>query len=195
LWIVHQALPNTSDDQNPYTVSADMKHRSGISSATMYYRTTGSGAYTSVAMTNSGGNTWVADIPAQAIGTTIQYYVEGNAVNGKTTVRPLVAPTGYWEFEVNATAGIEDLTSFDFQEIYPNPASAITVIPVNSPIETEGTITLRDITGKVVQEIHNGTISAGEQNFFLFADQFASGSYLVTIDLGEFVLTQKLMIK
>ncbi|MFK7784633.1 MAG: agmatine deiminase family protein [Crocinitomicaceae bacterium] len=195
LWIVHQALDDTSDDVNPYTVSAEIKHRSGISSATMYYRTAGSGAYASVPMTNTGGATWVADIPAQTIGTTIQYYVEGNAVNGKTTVRPLVAPTGYWEFDVTAVSGIEDLTSFEFQAIYPNPANAITVVPVNSPIETEGVITLRDITGKVVHEIHNGVISAGEQNFFLFADQFASGSYLVTIELGEFVLTQKLMIK
>ena len=194
LWIVHQPLDDTNDETNPYQVSADIKHRSGIASATLYHRT-GGGAYTPVSMTNSAGDTWVADIPAQSIGTVIQYYVEGNAVSGKTTVRPLVAPTGYWEFEVTGLAGIEDLTSFEFQDIYPNPAGGITVVPVNSPIEIEGVITLRDMTGKEVHEIHNGTISAGEQKFFLFADQFAAGSYLVTIDLGGYVMTQKLMIK
>ncbi len=195
LWIVHQALEDTNDDMNPYEVSAEIKHRSGISSATMYYRTGGAGAYASVAMTNTTGDTWVADIPAQPVGTVIQYYVEGNAVNGKTAVRPMPAPAGYWEFEVTGVSGIEDLTSFEFQSIYPNPASAITVVPVNSPIDTEGVITLRDMTGKAVHVIHDGAINAGEQNFFLFADQFASGSYLVTIDLGGYVMTQKLMIK
>jgi len=195
LWIVHQALEDTNDDLNPYQVSAEIKHRSGISGATMYYRIGTSGSYNAVSMTNSIGATWVADIPAQAAGTIIQYYIEGNAVNGKTTVRPLVAPNGFWEFEITGVSGIEDLTSFEFREIYPNPASAITVIPVSSPIQTEGVITLRDLTGKTVHEIHNGLISSGEQNFFFFADQFASGSYLVTIDLGGFVLTQKLMIK
>lgn len=197
LWIVHQSLVDTYDDTNPYTVNADMKHVSGIANATLYYRVGTSGSYTSVSMSNTGGDTWSADIPAQAVGSIIQYYVEGNSVSGKTAVRPMPAPAGYWDFRVlgGGSSGLDELSNVELADIFPNPANAITCIPVNVINETEGTIALRDMTGKIVKEIHAGVIPAGESKYFIFANEYAAGAYMITIDLGDYRIAKKLMIK
>lgn len=100
LLISYPLLPNTNDTQNDYTLEAYINHRSGVDSATLWYRTNDGGAYTPLAMTDIGGNTWSANIPAQGFNTTVQYYVEATAVSGKVQTRPMPAPAGYDEFEV-----------------------------------------------------------------------------------------------
>ncbi len=194
--IVHQPLNDTYDDTNPYFVSAEIQHRTGIQSANVYYATTQGGPYTAIAMTYSGsGNTWTANIPAQSAGTTIYYYIEGTSNSGKVQVRPIVAPQGYWEFDVLGGAGLNELASAQMLEVFPNPASAITCIPVNSAIATEGSITLQDLTGKIIEVIHDGEIPMGDSKYFLFADNYAAGSYLIVLESNGRRLTQKLMIR
>ncbi|MDX2360651.1 MAG: agmatine deiminase family protein [Crocinitomicaceae bacterium] len=192
--ITHQPLDDTYD-VSPYLVSAEVQHASGIASATMYWSLIAGGPYTSVTMTAGSGDTWSADIPGQIAGTTVYYYVEGVANNGKTQVRPIVAPDGYWAFDVLALNGINELSGVVLDEVFPNPASAITCIPVTAGAATEGTITLRDITGKVVQTIHDGTIPMGDSKYFFLAHEFASGSYLVVIETSNSTITKKVMIR
>jgi agmatine/peptidylarginine deiminase/PKD repeat protein len=104
LWIAHPRLRDTYDTENDYLVQAVIKHRSGISAATLYYRMQEEGAYSEVPMslTFPDEDTWTAAIPAQAAGTTIHYYIEAVANSGKQQVRPLVAPEGYFRFRVKA---------------------------------------------------------------------------------------------
>ena len=194
--IVHQPLEDTYDDVNPYLVSAEIQHVSNIASATMYYGTAAGGPYTSMPMTYAGvGNTWTANIPAQAVGTTIYYYVEGTSNSGKTQVRPIVAPQGYWAFEVLGGLGIDELSVIEVADVFPNPASAITCIPVSTAQAAEGRITLRDITGKLVATIHDGTIPMGESKYFFFANEYATGSYMVVIEANGSRISKKLMIR
>ncbi len=195
--ITHQELEDTYDDANPYTVTAEIKHRSGISSATLYYKTSLTGPYTSVPMTLAGMDNYSANIPAQSVGTKIYYYVEGNAVSGKTQVRPIVAPDGYWEFEVLATVGVEEFANhgISLDEVFPNPANAITCIPLSAEVATTARITLRDITGKVVEVIHNGEVPVGESKYFFMANNYSAGSYMVVIETGNSVMSKKVMIK
>lgn len=56
-------------------ISADVTDTDGITLVELSYRTGGSGAYTSVAMTNSSGDTYEASIPAQSEGTLVEYYI------------------------------------------------------------------------------------------------------------------------
>ncbi|MCO4814920.1 MAG: agmatine deiminase family protein, partial [Flavobacteriales bacterium] len=193
--ITHQPLDDTFDDVNPYMVNADVEHRSGIVSASLYWSTTAGGPYTSIAMTAGSGDSWSANIPAQTVGTTVYYYVEGVATSGKTQVRPIVAPEGHWEFDVLDVLGIDELNNVTMSEVFPNPASAITCVPVSSNSAQEGSITLRDITGKVIQIIHEGTIPMGESKYFFLAHEYAAGSYFVVIETAETSITKKVMIR
>jgi len=104
LWIAHARLRDTYDAENEYVVAAKIRHRSGISGATLYYRTQEGAPYTAVGMslTNVAENIWSAAIPAQPAGTEIQYYLHGTAHSGKQQVRPIVAPEGYFRFRVKA---------------------------------------------------------------------------------------------
>lgn len=104
LWIAHARLRDTYDAVNDYPVTAKIRHRSGISDATLYYRTDEAAPYTAVAMnlTDVAESIWLADIPAQPAGTEIQYYIHAVALSGKQQVRPIVAPEGYFRFRVKA---------------------------------------------------------------------------------------------
>ena len=197
LLISHQALEDTYNTTSPYSVKAYMNHKSGISSATLYWTADTTAGYSAIPMSAIATDSFAADIPVQTVDTEIFYYVEGHAVSGKQQVRPITAPEGYWSFEVFGGANITDhaTNGVGLGDVYPNPASAITCIPVTSLHNTEARICLRDVTGKLVDEIHNGSLPMGESKYFLFANLYPAGSYLIVIESGESVITKKLMIR
>jgi agmatine deiminase len=196
LLISHQPLDDTFDDVNPYTVDAYMKHVSGMNTQTLYWTTNLASGFTNAVMTSIGNDNYTADIPAQPVGTHIYYYVEGMSVSNKTQVRPIVAPTGYWEFEVLGPVGIEENNlDMSMQSIFPNPANAITCIPVESNGTAKGSITLYDVLGKEVKTIYSGDFPSGESKYFLDASTLTKGAYMVVLETNSIKKTQKLMVK
>ncbi|MGB6037176.1 MAG: agmatine deiminase family protein, partial [Cryomorphaceae bacterium] len=157
--IVHNSLADTEDDTNPYEVMATVEHRSGIASSTLHWRLAGDDEFSLVEMTPGEGVEWLANIPGQSVGSVIEYYVSAVAENGKTQVRPIVAPEGFWTFEVLGT-----ITSVNTQDliklanVYPNPATDLVSIPINAQRRLDVTVYLTDITGKVVKQIHSGEL-------------------------------------
>ena len=151
--ISHQPLDDTEDSVNPYPVEALVQHRSGIDNAKLFWRVAGETDYSEVAMTAAMEDMWNADIPAQPEGTVVQYYIEGTSVSGKVQDRPMPAPEGYWQFRVGEIAvnGISGVSSFaGFQPAFPNPASAITCVPVELKTAATGRLVLRDASGRLI---------------------------------------------
>ena len=197
LYITHKKLENTSDTQNDYNASATILHRDGIASASLWYKTNLTDSYIELPMTNNNGDQWSTDIPAQPLGTTVYYYIQGNAANGKQGVHPFPAPEGYHKFDVmdESTANLAEGQYLELKKIYPNPAKAITVIPVVCNNVQNIEITMFDLKGSAVKEIFKGVISAGEKNFFIDASQYPSGIYQVAISADAFEQKQKLVIQ
>ncbi len=198
LLITHQNLPNvTSAVVDDYTVEAEIKHRDGISNAIMYYKTDLAATYVASVMTNTSDDTWVADIPNQPEGTTVYYYIQGTANDGKMQVRPITAPDGYYKFTVTGlVSNKERFSNTEIEPIFPNPASAITCIPVNSEQRIENaSIVLIDVLGRTVASIHDGSIPTGESKYFIDASKLHSGTYFVRLSSNEKSVTQKLMVK
>ncbi len=198
LLIKHQALPNTTNSTIDYSVEAKIMHKSGISAATMYYRTDISQAFVSVSMTllNPLTDNWTANIPAQIDGTIIHYYIQAQAVTGKQQVRPITAPTGYYTFEVYQPLNIEEMTSaVDFKNAYPNPSKGITCIPVQTLSSVKGSIKLFDIAGREIATIFEGEFTRGNSNYFINTQEISSGAYLLILQQGEVKQAQKLMIR
>lgn len=194
LLISHQNLPDTQDDQNPYTVNALIRHKSGISNATLYFKTDLSGSYSSVPMTLSSGNNWIAAIPAQSVGTRIYYYIHAEAVSGKQQVRPMTAPGGYFSFEVTGLNTVNELTSDIFESVFPNPTNGLTCIPLNNPIAFEGKLELMDQTGRTVQLIHDGIFVKGPRKYFFNAKDLPSGMFYLVLSTPNGHFTQKIGI-
>jgi agmatine deiminase len=195
LLISHQPLQDTYDSNNPYFVSAYLNHRSGIERSTIFWRLQGDNTFNTIEMT-SGLTNWEGYIPAQPVGSIIEYYIEGESVSGKIQVRPMPAPSGYWTFEVLGTPlEVSSITTNMIQRIYPNPASAITCIEVTVLQSQHASISLIDIAGRTVANIHEGIVPQGTSNYFLHANQYESGAYRVLIQSGNVYQTLPLMIK
>ena len=198
IYISHQKLEDTNDDVNPYQATAFVKHKDGITGASIWYKTSIGGAYTEVAMTNTSGDDWSGLIPAQPAGTTVYYYIEGTAVGGKQVTHPIPAPAGYHTFEVtgggSGGASIDE-NPIELLDIYPNPASEITVIPVHSNHNVNCSISLTNMLGEVVEVIYTGPLAQGDKNFFIDASIHAAGMYQVMVQMDDYKTYKKLVIQ
>jgi len=90
---------------------------------------------------------------------------------------------------------LEEGDDIQLNKIYPNPAKAITVIPITSNRQQKVRIQLMNLQGKIVNEVYNGEIVAGDKNFFIDASFYASGLYQVRIQTDEYEQVQKLVIE
>jgi agmatine deiminase len=196
LLISHQALPNTTNTTTPYQVDALIRHRSGIQTATLYWTTDTSQAWQTVTISaNTSPNGFTGFIPAQAAGTTVFYYIEATSVSGKTQVRPMPAPAGWWKFTVTGPNAVELNTAPEFKPAYPNPSHGITCIPVSLPTSTTGQLLLTDMLGRTVQVIHNGSFTAGERNYFIDSSALPAGAYHLILHTETGRAVQSLMIR
>jgi len=195
LLISHQALSDTEDTDNPYAVNAYMNHRLGVVNANMYWKTDLGSDYNLAAMTDIGDNTWTADIPSQAANTRVYYYVEGFAADGKVQTRPMPAPEGYWTFRVGSFVSVGEIELGAFQPAFPNPAGAITCVPLDLNGSTSGSLRLIDVTGREVEVIKEGLFPQGESKYFFDASQFEAGMYLLSFEANGARLTQRIVIK
>jgi agmatine/peptidylarginine deiminase len=200
LLIVHQKLEDTYNYQTPYAVNARIQHKSGIQSGMVYWTTdtTANWQTASMTLTDVVNNIWTANIPPQPPTTVIYYYIEGQANSGKMQVRPITAPTGYWHFKILGDPPPPlSVNEIDAKPLmpYPNPANAITCIPVSAKGETNGHIYLTNVVGQKILDIHNGNIPAGTTNYFINASTLAQGMYLITVETPRAKTTVKLMVK
>lgn len=198
LWISHQNLPDTDDEVNPYQVHAMIRHKSGIASAMLYYKTDLAGAYSSVPMIfnpSVAQNNWTAQIPAQSIGTTVYYYIAAESNTGKTQVRPMPAPDGYFEFDVLGSLSLESVIELTVSRIFPNPSNGLTVIATNFQKPFFGKMYLTNQLGQTVNVIHEGEFVGGDRRYFVDVENLESGIYNVIVESEAGVSSTKLAVK
>ena len=198
LLISHQQLANTCDTINPYSVVALIKHRSGIQSATLYYRTDTLQPYNSVSMTAIAGmnDYFETYIPAQSGGSRVYYYIEAYSSTGKHQIRPMPAPQGYFYFDVLQTTNIDAIDNpITISNIFPNPASAITCLPYSGRIGTILSIKICDVNGKLVYESQNTAKSNGQNFAFFDVSKFMPGIYFLKSETKNSINIQKILVK
>ena len=175
-------------------IIASIKHVSGISTATLYYKSELSASYQSVEMNTIDDDEWLGTISSTAEGK-VYYYLEATAGNGKTITRPIPAPDGYFTIDVNCADPIvcENLET-KLESVFPNPASAITCIPLTSNVHSDIEIELLDILGRTITQIYKGTNPIGETKYFFNAQNYPSGIYLVQLKSANNLQSQKVLI-
>ncbi|MCS7035824.1 MAG: agmatine deiminase family protein [Saprospiraceae bacterium] len=208
LLILHQPLSNQVSScmvnnaaTTGYTIWASAHHRSGIDTLKVCYATNPNGPWTCTPLPlhKPDDTLWTHRglIPRQPAGTTIYYYLEAVAKSGKRMARPMPAPKGYWKFCVqDESVNVRpELPNVSLRSIYPNPASAITVVPLYAENATFATVSVHNAMGQTVQTLFEGELPAGEKNLFLHADQLPAGTYWVTVRTPHQALTQKLLVR
>ncbi len=83
---------------------------------------------------------------------------------------------------------------FALGQNYPNPFGGLTSFTYTTPTESVISLTVSDITGKVVKTISNGRISSGEHIVTLDANELTSGTYIVTLASGTVTLTRQIVV-
>lgn len=197
LLITHQRL-NTKCSNDPfYTISAKIAHKSGINSATVYWSNDTLNGFTPLPMTlaNIATNEYTAAIPTQTAGTKVYYYISATATSGKIMTRPITAPLGRWNFDVqNCMVGIKVNSTVKMNSVYPNPAGSITCIPLFSEGSSTVKLTLYNALGQEVDKLYEGDVQ-GEKNIFLHAENYAKGVYFIHLRSEKGNDIQKLIIK
>ena len=198
LWIAHQNHPDSDDVFNPYQINAMIRHKSGIANATLYYKTTIAGSYSSVPMVYNaalGEYNWSAQIPAQVTGTTVYYYIHAEANSGKTQVRPMPAPEGYFHFNVFGSASIESIDQLTFTKIFPNPSSGLTCIATDFEHPFQGRMYLVNAMGQEVATIYEGLFVGGDRKYFIDVENYPAGMYMIILETEVGMVSKKLAVK
>ncbi|MGM0647978.1 MAG: agmatine deiminase family protein [Bacteroidota bacterium] len=197
LLISHQPFEDTVQTISQYLVEATIKHRSGIASATVYYTTDTAAGFQALPMTSNIAGQWIAPIPAPSSVAKIYYYIQAGSNSGKTMTRPMPAPKGCWSFVADKQTGIIETAQpmAVMDPVYPNPASAITAIPVHFNTNACIKLSLLDISGRKVQDIFSGQLSSGQQHFFFNAANLSPGVYLVRLVSQGQVQVEKVVVE
>lgn len=187
LWIVHQPVA-MAEENTTVTIEASIKHRTGIDTASVFYREVGSTDYTEVAMSLTTNDIWVTDVPVAA--QNIEYYIFAQAISGKSLTRPLVAPQGYWTIEVDELLSTTNFTANAVAGPYPNPTTGDVHFKLNN-LGGEVTVTIHNILG---QELYKQKVSQGNGTITLQLQESWKGTLLTTFE-GDFGIVTKKLIK
>jgi len=88
--------------------------------------------------------------------------------------------------------------SYDLLQNFPNPFSSATTITLTVPVDGQDEsleLKIYDLTGRCVQTIFSGTLSAGEHNFqWNIGEDLPSGIYLCSLQAGGMQKTIKMVL-
>jgi hypothetical protein len=144
---------------------------------------------------NSDEDVWSAAIPNQENGSHIHYYIEAIANSGKTVVRPLPAPEGYFSFsieEMNTSVTDLEFTSLRLNTIYPNPSNSISFIEVDALGIEEIKISLVNLLGERNSLIYQGTTRPGTNTYKFDLDDIPAGTYWIELNSDKIQTSQYL---
>jgi agmatine deiminase len=203
LRIVHQRREDVVQNaQYPanYPVFSLIQHKSGIAEAKVWYTTDTSAAWQWVEMTPYNpadtSDIWVGYIPRQESGTELFYYIEASANTGKKITRPLPAPQGWWKFRINFdVSATSNPTPPAMMPAFPNPAGAITCIPVQAPRGTLARLSLLNALGQTMEIIFEGLMPGGSTHYFFHANRYPAGVYYIKLESEAGQATQKILLR
>ncbi len=87
-----------------------------------------------------------------------------------------------------------EIDGFKLGQNRPNPFTTTSVFTFTTPTEAAVRLTVSDVTGKVVKIISDGRVSAGEHNVTLEANDFSSGTYVLTLQSGTTTLAKTFVV-
>ena len=83
---------------------------------------------------------------------------------------------------------------YSLNQNYPNPFNPVTTISYDIPTESNVTLTIYDITGRMVKALINETQQAGMKQIMWNATDVSSGVYIYRIQAGDFTQTRKMIL-
>lgn len=198
LWIVHPKIRKACVGDAYYPVNATIKHISDIQQASVFYKIANETTFQELPMEALGNYEFQANIPQQATGSKVQYYIHAEANNGKVMVRPLPAPESYWTFEAGNCLGTNTENIWPetlvIQNIYPNPTNEQLFIEIFDDMGSEVRLKLMDMTGRLIKVMFDGRLMNRFTTLEIDVSDLAAGMYLVEMEGRLFSDIRKVVI-
>lgn len=188
LWIVHEKIKE-SNTHIDIPVEAMIKHNSGVAQAKVYWRVSGSDIFEENAMNYTSDDNWTTHLTVPSDAEQIEYYIWAEANSGKTITRPIVAPDGYWTFDVSSLSA-QEWANKNIVGPYPNPASDEVHFNFND-ISENVTVTVYSLLG---QKLYENTLNVSNGKISLKLDSNWKGTLLVTFS-GSFGKVHRKVVK
>jgi agmatine/peptidylarginine deiminase len=185
--------------QNSFHIVAKITNKSGVANAVCKWRLKGASTFNTVNLTDSSGY-FIGDIVANGLTATdeIEYYLSATTNNGKTAVKPITAPEGFYSIfftERTALAEFEIKPKNYLFNAYPNPASTQIKIPFYAMQGKTATINVTDIGGKTVKQITPSSLQNGLNEAIIDLHDLNNGIYFYTYTLdGNIIATRKFIV-
>ena len=85
-------------------------------------------------------------------------------------------------------------SEYKLYQNYPNPFNPSTLIRFDMPEQSEASVKVFDINGKLVNTLYEGQLNAGSYSINWNASGIASGVYFYNIETGKFSRTMKMIL-
>lgn len=197
LLISHQQHSDLYEVKNNMSFETKILHRSGIQSATLYYRwdTTQAFMQTAMFITDTANNLWNTNIIFPfSQPTRVYYYIKAIANTGKTQYRPMTAPTGTFSFLV-VPGGVEDLQKSVNLSLFPNPVLQNLELEIQNLHTQKCQIRIYNSLGQRVSDIFDGTLNEGIEIKKLDVSMLNAGIFFLSIESDQKILARKRFVK
>ena len=92
-------------------------------------------------------------------------------------------------------AGDGSLSSDDlYMEAYPNPVHGMLQVMLVSPFETNGTMKITDLAGRLVYQ-ESLSMNTGENSLQVNTDGLATGSYILSVNSPSGIVNQRIVVE
>jgi agmatine/peptidylarginine deiminase len=198
----HPSIDGFTNITTAYPIEAKITNHSGIASAKCLWRKRGSLYWDSIMLTPEANNMFKGNIIPGALteNDTLDYYLIATTNNGKTAVKPITAPDGFYTIQFKGYAtGIADMEvkakNYVYQS-YPNPANNNITIPYQLITQSTVEIKVMDITGKEINRFVVPNQNEGLHQLDVNTDLYSNGLYFYSFTTnGIRVDTRKFVVK
>jgi MYXO-CTERM domain-containing protein len=176
--IDHTPVSSPQVAGQPVRVTATVTDNLDVASATVYYRAVGGTGFQALALTNTAGDTWEADIPGAAVVVAgVEYYLQAQDVASpaNSATHPAGAPTSLHSFTVTTTDNTAPVVNHTPIGSPQPPNVAVSVVATITDSSGVASATLRYRTGAGTWQ--SAAMAAGGGNSF--SAQIPAGAVLV----------------
>ena len=140
---------------------------------------------------------WTMDELEEAYDVTM--FVNGEAINMREETSVVVNSEALNNITVIVgndplASGLTAPTEFALADAYPNPFNPVTSMQLSLNADGYTSVKVYNLMGQVVDVIHDGMLNAGFHKVTWNAEVIPSGVYLVKVEQGDKIATQKVML-
>lgn len=183
----HPSVDGFQSIKTSYALEARITNISGIATAECKWKIRGTSTWNTATLTSDTTGLFTGTLTPGTVTSAdfIDYYLTATTNNGKTAVKPITAPQGYYtiRFTENPT-GIEDMEVHAKNHLFgafPNPANDRLTIPYQLTQTASTVISIMDITGKEIKRIERSNAPTGITNEEIDVTQMHTGIYFYTL--------------